>query len=131
MTTYDKLWETFIQKCKISDIDLPQIPEAIYQTIQGALLSYNNRKRDNITGDDTIEELSRELSTDELLILAHYIRLSILENQLIFFTNTWQPFSADVGLRNFGTQLKTLEKLVENENKKIDSLIANTEEDYL
>jgi hypothetical protein len=131
LTTYDTVWTTFLNKCKMSDLDLPQLPGKIHDTIQGAILSFNNRLRDNLAGDNTAETLNRELVGDELLILAHYIRISILENQLIYFTNTWQPFQKDIGLKNFSAQLKTLESLVEREENLIDSIILNAQEDYL
>jgi hypothetical protein len=131
MTTYDELWTTFLNRCKISDIDLPQSDEKIYDTIHGAVLSFNNRLRDDLGYDDTTEQFDRQLNNDELLILAHYIRHHILENQLIFFTNTWQPFQQDIGIKNFSTQLKTLEELVAKEERKIDSLIINTMDDFL
>lgn len=131
MTTYDELWSTFLSKCKMSNLDLPQTDGEIHRTIQNSILSYNNKLQTDLSGDNVSETLNKELDGDELLILAHYIRLSILENQLIYFTNTWQPFAKDVSLKNFKSQLKSLEKLVENEEEKIKLLIMNTEEDYL
>jgi hypothetical protein len=131
MTTYDTLWTTFLNKCKMSDLDLPQLPDQIYDTIQGAILSFNNRLRDNLSGDNATEILSRELDGDHLLFLAHYIRIAILENQLILFTNTWQPFARDIGIKNFSAQLKSLESLVEREEKLIEKLILNAQENYI
>lgn len=130
-TSYDTVWQTFLNNCKVSDFDLPQTPELIYEYIKNAVMHFNNKFRTVITCDDTLEQLSEELSNDYLLILAHYIRLIFLKNQKTYFENLWQPFSKDVGLKNFTTQLTSLKSSVKEEQDTIDSLIANMEEDYL
>lgn len=131
MTTYDELWIIFMNKVKLSDIDVPSTPDKIYDAIHGAVLSFNNRLRDSLDYDDTLETLSRTLNNDDLLILAHFIRIDILSNQLIYFTNVWQPFARDISIRNFSAQLKSLESLVEREEKLIEKMILNTQEDYI
>jgi hypothetical protein len=131
VTTYDQIWTTFLNNCKVSDIDLPQTNEKIYETIHNAILHFNNRLRENVKYDDASEVLDRDLSDDHLLILAHYIRLIFLKNQKTYFESVWQPFQGDIGLRNFSTQLKSLENSVQEQEKLIERLILNTEEDYL
>ncbi|KON87345.1 hypothetical protein AF332_11250 [Sporosarcina globispora] len=131
MTTYDQIWQTFLNNCKVSDIDLPNTPEKIYEQIRNATMHFNNRLRKKIMCDDITETVSEELSEDSLLILAHYIRLLFLVNQKTYFESLWQPFSSDVGLRNFGTQLRSLETSVKEQERTIDTLIMYTEEDFL
>lgn len=131
MTSYDQVWQTFLNNCKVSDIDLPQIPEKIYEQIKNALLHFNNKFRTSIVGDDILEQLSEEISDDHLLILAHYIRYLFLVNQKTYFESLWQPFSSDVGLKNFGTQLRSLDASIKDEKDTIDTLINNMEEDFL
>ncbi len=130
-TTYDQIWQTFLNNCKVSDIDLPQLPEKIYEEIKNAVTRFNNKMRTVITCDDATETLSEKLSEDHLLILAHYIRLTFLINQRTYFESLWQPFSSDVGLKNFGTQLNSLKTSVQEQERTIDSLIINTMEDFL
>lgn len=131
MTSYDLVWETFLNNCKVSDIDLPQIPEQIYEVIKNGVMHFNNRLREELICDDLNEVLDKDLSNDHLLILAHYIRLIFLNNQKTYFESLWQPFQKDVGLRNFGTQLKSLEISVKEQQRTIDSLIMNMEVDFL
>lgn len=131
-TTYDTIWTTFESKCKLSDIDLPQEQDKIYDIIHGAILSFNNRLSESIIQyDDTSETVDRDLSGDHLLILAHYIRLDILTNQLIYFSSVWQPFEKDIGFKNYASQLSTFRNIVDNEKNIIETLIINIEEDYL
>jgi hypothetical protein len=131
MTSYDQIWESFLTNCKASDIDLPQTPEKIYEAIHNAIRHFNNRLRDSLTWDDTLETVNRELSGDHLLILSHYLRLIFLINQKTYFEGLWQPFARDVGLRNFGTQLRSIETSVQEEEKTIERLIMNATEDFL
>jgi hypothetical protein len=131
MTSYDQIWQTFLNNCKVSDIDLPQTNERIYEEIRNATMRFNNRLRTKLVCDDTTETISEELSEDYLLILAHYIRLNFLVNQKTYFESLWQPFQKDVGLKNFSTQLKSLETSITKQEQRIDSLIINMEDDYL
>lgn len=130
-TSYDQIWSTFLNNCKVSDIDLPQFPEQIYESIRNATMHMNNRLRTNLIGDDELEVLNEQLSDDYLLILAHYIRLFFLINQKTYFESLWQPFQKDVGLKNFSSQLKSLEYSVDDEERTIDRLIMNMEDDFL
>lgn len=131
MTSYDQIWTTFLNNCKVSDIDLPQTPEKIYEIIRNGVMHFNNRLREDIVCDDSTETLNRELNNDYLLILAHYIRLIFLINQKTYFESLWQPFAKDVGLKNFSTQLKSLETSIAEEERTIDRLIMNMEDDFL
>lgn len=131
MTTYDTVWETFLNKCKIDDLDLPTSEEAIYRTIKNAILTFNMKLEDNLSGDNENEVLSRELNNNELLLLAHCIRLIILENQLIYFSGTFSPFAKEIGVRNLGNQMNRLENLVQREDNIIDSIVIKMTDDFL
>ncbi|QDX94747.1 hypothetical protein EEL30_22150 [Brevibacillus laterosporus] len=130
-TTYDQIYTTFITRCKVDDLELPQNDEQIYDFIHGAIMDYNNRLREDIDWDDTSETVSKKLPNDDLLLLAHYLRITFLKNQLIYFTNTWQPFTKDIGLKNYQAQLRSLDTLVANEEKKVENIIQNRADDYL
>jgi len=131
MTTYDDIYTEFLTKCKTDSINLPSNEMQIYDAIHSAIRHFNNRLRDDLGWDDQSEIVDRELNNDELTILAHFLRLSFLENQHISFTTLWQPFQSDIGLRNYQSQVKSLESLIAYENKVIDGLINNMQVDYL
>jgi hypothetical protein len=130
-TTYDQIWEAFLENCKTTDFDLPQTDEGIYKKIKNGVMHFNNKLRTEVECDDLTETLSEELDNDHLLILAHFIRLIFLINQKTYFENLWQPFQKDVGLKNFSSQIKSLESSVESEKHEIDMLIRNMEVDFL
>ena len=131
MTTFDQIWTTFLNNCKTSDINLPQSDEKIYEEIANAIMLFNNRFRSDLKWDSRTETVDRLLNNDELLILANYIKLVFVMNEKNYYQTLMQPFSSDIGLKNFGTQLKTLENSVKAQEDFIDRLIMNAEEDYL
>ncbi|MEC0584585.1 hypothetical protein P8854_22120, partial [Bacillus spizizenii] len=53
MTSYDQIWETFLNNCETSDFDVPQEEEDIYKSIRNAILHFNNRLRDNLKADNS------------------------------------------------------------------------------
>jgi hypothetical protein len=131
LTTYDQVWTTFLNNCKTTGFDLPQTDEGIYEKIKNGVMHFNNRLRKKVTCNNLTETLSEELDNDHLLILAHYIRLIFLINQKTYFENLWQPFQKDVGIKNFSSQIKSLESSVDSEKHEIDMLIRNMQEDFL
>lgn len=131
MFTYDQIWETFLENYKVDDADLPQSNEDIYKDIYNAVLLFNNRMRTKCKCDDLTEVVEGLESEDDLLILCHYIKLVFLSNELNYYESLWQPFSSDVGLKNFNSQLKSLKSSVERQDKLIDNYIINAMEDFI
>ncbi|MBG9776195.1 hypothetical protein [Brevibacillus laterosporus] len=130
-TTYDEIYTTFINRCKVDDLELPKNDEQIYNFIHGAIMDYNNRLQENLDWDDTSEAVSQNLKTDDILLIAHYLRLTFLKNQLIYFTNLLQPFSRDFGIKNYQAQIRSFDSLVAAEEKKIENIIQNRADDFL
>jgi hypothetical protein len=131
MTTYDEIWSEFLTNCKTSDINLPNTDEKRYSMIKSAIRHYNNRLNDTLKCDDTAETVNRQLTDNELIIIAHYIRLSFFENELINFTTIWTPFTKEIGVRTIKEQMSALSSLVTMENNLIEDLILNSSTDYL
>jgi hypothetical protein len=132
MTTYDELWTEFITNCKTDDINLPQTDLGKYNAIHSAIREYKNRMTDTVLKwDDTTETVNIQLNDNQILIIAHYIRLAFLENEIISFSTTWQPFEKEIGAKNIRDQLSALRMLVEMEKVKIENIIMFSQEDYL
>lgn len=131
ITSYDEIYTEFITNCKTDDINLPNTTEKIYDAIRSAVKHFNVRLGDNLKCDDLSESVDRELGDFEILLLAHYLRLTFLKNQLTYSTSLWQPFARDIGLKNYQSQVKSLEFLIEDEKNTIERLIMNNQEDFL
>lgn len=131
MTTYDNIWETYLLNCKVDHYEHPTEEQAIYREIHNAVSLFNNRMRKSYRCDDPTETLDVELTNDELLILANYIKLVFVENKQLYSTTLLSPFTKDMGIKNHGQQMKTLENSVERQKAFIESLILNGQEDFL
>ncbi|MCM3110032.1 hypothetical protein [Lederbergia lenta] len=130
-TSYDLVWQSFLNNCKVSDIDLPNIDEQIYEAIRNGVMHLNNRLRTVYKCDDLTETIDDELSADHLLILIHMIRHIFLTNQRVYFVNLWQPFAKDITIRNFTAQLRSLDSTITEAKNDIELLIRNMAEDFL
>ncbi|AKO91913.1 hypothetical protein BEH_07240 [Priestia filamentosa] len=131
MTSYDTVWTVFLNNCKTEDISVPTTEDKIYDCLNNALLHFNNRLRTTLTGDNSTELFSEELDGDSLLILAHYIRLILLKNELTYYTTVSQPFLKEIGMKNYKDQVNSFQYLINDCKSTIDELILNTEEDFL
>lgn len=130
MLTYDCIWTSFLENYMVEDVDLPH-PDQIPSVIQNAVIRVNNRLRTTAVcnnASETVEGLSGE---DHLILLSAYIKLIQLINSRVFYEKLYNPFSADVGVRNFKTQLDSLNKSVKEQEDLIDEIILNAIEDFL
>lgn len=131
LTTYDDIWKEFLVNCRTDDINLPNTQEKIRDIIVSAVKHYNNRVSTNIHCDNDTETLDKELDDNELIIIAHYIRLTFLKNQLTDFSTIWTPFSGDIGIKNTQAQLNSLKYLVDDELSTIGRLIFYSSDDFM
>lgn len=130
-TSYDKIWKSFLDNCKTPDINIPQTDEQIYAKINNGILLFNNRMRTNIKCDDLTESVDAELNDDQLLILANFIKLVFYKNEKTYYETLLNPFQKDIGLRNFSTQINSLNNSVTEQERYIERLIINQAEDFL
>lgn len=130
MTTYDKLFTTFIGINKTNPANIPTDDEKKYDMIHNAIMHYNNRLRTEISWDDTLEQLNIELSNDQLILLAHYLKLACLENDLDYFVSVWSGFQSELK-GNYRDQQKGKQDLVNREDAIIEQIIFNMTDDYL
>ena len=133
---YDQLWTEFITNTKTDDINLPQTDEKRYDAIHSAIRHFNNRMDTDYVWDDDTESISDStvvdtLVDDHLILLAHFLRLAFLRNQLTDFVSVWNPFAKEVGIKNLGDQVNRLEVLVDKEEHEIDKIILNSTDEYM
>lgn len=130
MITFNEIWTTFLENYTVEEIDLPH-PDRIPEVIKNALRLLNNRMRTNAVCDFASETVNGLTTDDELILLAHYIKLVQLINSKVFYEKLYNPFSADVGVRNFKTQLDSLNNSIKEQEDLIDRIIYNSMEDFL
>jgi hypothetical protein len=131
-TNYDVIWTEFIENCQTDDINLPDMDDKIYEVIHSAVRHYNTRLHVSLTYDDILEQVNKDLVDWEIVLLAHYLRLSFLENQLIHLSSMWSPFQKDIGIKNYQEQSRNLKELIDREDSKIEGIITqNFTDDYM
>lgn len=129
MTTYDDIWQTFVDNCMLTDI-IPTTDESRYILIHNGIKRYNSSVSGNelkLTYDDTLEIINTTLDDTRLLLLAYCIRYTFLENELISFEQIWQSFSKDVGIKFYGDQIKGREATLQRTKQEISQLLLNIE----
>lgn len=131
MLTYDDVWSTFLDNYKTDDIDIPQEEAVIYRYIRNAVLLFNNKMRSSATCDDSTETINAVSTDDEKLIIAQYIRLTLLQHTKDFYEKLLQGFEGDVGFKNFSAQLVSVRESVKEQERKINEFIFNTRESFL
>ena len=124
-TSYDDIYQVFITNCNTVALMMPKTIEQQYDAIRNAVMLYNNRMEDNLRLNDELEVVDRLLTNDELLIIAHYIRLTVLKNTRTYKNSIFTTFTQEIGVRNINSQLNSLRDEIEEENKTIDMLIFN------
>lgn len=136
-TSYDQIWECFLENCGYNRNDLPQTDERRYAMINNAKDYYNNIIQNykesyqyNLQCDDIIETLNVELSSDELLIFANILKLIFLRNKYTEFCSTWSIFSKELGISNYKAQSDAKLQLVKDQENDIYNLITNALEDW-
>lgn len=128
LTTYDDIWECFIDNCGVDESTLPQTDEGKYILIKNGAIKYNttvDKSEAKIKCDEYMEQINLSLDYDRLLILAYCMRYTFLENELIAFEQVWQPFSSDIGQKFYREQIQGRENTLTRTKKEIDRLLDN------
>lgn len=131
MTTYDDIFDCFTDNFQVDSNLLPQTDEGKYRMINNAIKHYNNKMQDNIKCENTTETINRELDDDNLLVVAHYIKLIYLQNDLSDFLSIYSTFQKEIGFKDYKDQLQGRERQIEKLEDKIDELITNMEDDSI
>lgn len=124
-TTYDDIYQLFKTNCNAEGLMMPRTTEQQYDVIKNAVMLYNNRLRDDLKCDDEFEVISRILNDDEQLIIAHFMRLTLLKNMRTYKNSIFTTFTQEIGVRNVNAQLNSLKDEIEQEENTIDMLIFN------
>lgn len=135
-TTYDEIFQCFIDNCGIDTSALPKEDYKKYNMIINGIRHYNSIIDEDdaigkLTYDNQTETVSAKLDDTRLLILAYCIRYTYLENQLIEFEEIWAPFQDEIGIKNYGDQIKGRENTLERTEKKILELLSTIEDSNL
>nr|DAX85760.1 MAG TPA: hypothetical protein [Caudoviricetes sp.] len=125
-TTYQEIWDTFVDFTGVPVEDLPQTEEGMYSLIKSGILKYNSvteKSETKLIGNEIMEELNVELDYDRLLLLAYCLKYIFLENEKNEYESVWGVFSNDIGLKFYGDTVKAKRSTLSATNKEIFRLL--------
>lgn len=131
-TSYDEIWETFLQVCGYDNSEVPQDDARRYILIKNGVKFYNQkaskyegRIQGNIETDDNLETLNVKLDDTELLILANILSFIFAKNKYTEFTSIYSVFAKETGFTNYKAQCQGRENTINMFSNEIDRLIED------
>lgn len=124
-TTYQEIWNSFVDICNIDTVLLPQEDEGKYILINSGARHYNSvidESETVVVCNNLTENISIKLSNNKLLLLVNCMKRTYLENELLDFTAIWSGFS-EVGVRDFRSQVSARQRNVDMADKEIGRLL--------
>lgn len=125
-TTYQEIWNTFVNIVGVVGEDLPQDDEGKYILINSGILRYNSLTEDSekkIISNDFSEEINVSLDYNRLLLLCNCIKFIYLENEKNEYEAVWGVFSDDIGLKFYGDTVKAKRNTLVDTEKEIYRLL--------
>lgn len=125
-TTYQEIWNIFVNIVGVVGEDLPQDDEGKYILINSGVLRYNSLTEDSekkIISNDFSEEINVSLDYNRLLLLCNCIKFIYLENEKNEYEAVWGVFSDDIGLKFYGDTVKAKRNTLVDTEKEIYRLL--------
>lgn len=131
-TSYDEIWECFLENCGYDYSEIPQTDERRYSMIKNAINYYNQKARKyegritgNIICDDFMESLNKKLSSIELLIVANILGYILCKNKLVEFTSVYGTFAKEMGFKDYKAQVEGRQVEVKRYEDEVNRLIED------
>lgn len=131
MTTYDDVWVSFLNNCQVNSDDIPKSEEAIYSCIDNAVRIYNQKAKKYesrmraVKCNEIMEEITPELTGDELLILSNIIASVVCRNGLLQFSTLYGTYAKEMGIKNIKGQTDALRQNVVYFETEVQRLIED------
>lgn len=131
-TSYDEIWETFLQVCGYDSSEVPQTNALRYILIKNAIRLYNQKakkyegriQKDIISNDD-FEELNKQLTSTEILIVANILSGLFARNKYTEFASVWGVFAKEASFKDYKAQCSAREYTIAQFENEVDRLIED------
>lgn len=131
-TSYDEIWECFLENCGYDYSEIPQTDERRYSMIKNAISYYNQKAKKyegritgNIICDDIMETLNKKINSIELLIMANILGYILCKNKLVEFTSVYGTFAKEMGFKDYKAQLDGRQMEVKRYEDEVSRLIED------
>lgn len=131
-TSYDEIWECFLENCGYDYSEIPQTDERRYSMIKNAINYYNQKAKKyegrivgGLVPDDMMEQLNKKINSTELLIIANILGYIICKNKLVEFTSVYGTFAKEMGFKDYKAQVEGRQVEVARFESEISRLIED------
>lgn len=129
-TSYDEIWECFLENCSYDYSEIPQTEEKIYLMIKNAINYYNQKAKKyegriqgDLICDDIMETLNKKLNSIEVLIIANILGYVLCKNKLVEFTSVYGTYAKEMGFKDYKAQIEGRQVEVKRYEDEINRLI--------
>lgn len=132
MTSYNELWEYFLDMSGLYNEEIPNDENEIKKEIRNSIRSYNT-KIDNgfvekLKFDNDLEEISLDKEDDnydiKFKILALFIEKELQTKSLKYFQSVWQFDQKEIKSKFYKDQVTARQKTISDLNKEISQLFS-------
>ena len=131
-TSYDEIWECFLENCGYDYSEIPQTDERRCSMIRNAINYYNQKAKKyegriqgDLICDDNIESINKEITPTELMIIASILSYILCRNKLVEFTSVYGTFAKEMGFKDYKAQLEGRQAEVKRYEDEISRLIED------
>jgi hypothetical protein len=131
VTTYDDIWQCFLDIKGISKDLIPSNQEDIYIEIHNAVRNYNIKTSEyetKLTYDDATETVNTKLDDNRLKLMALLIKENIYQGHLEYFEEVYQYDLKEVKSKFYQNQVTARESTISNIRQEINSIISDIED---
>lgn len=129
-TTYEEIWNKFESISKFDQYDLPFTVDGRRKLIVSGVDIFNQRLFDELQCDNKLDEVGRQLTQQEIYLVANCIKLQVCNNLYTDFATTYSMYQKEVGFKDYKAQINARETMVKMQEKTIDSIVFSMLEDY-
>ena len=124
MTTFDEVYEYFNDISQgIDNYYLPNNIDGQKRLISNGRRLFNNKLFKNVQQDNLTEIFDKVLSENEIMLMAHCMRLYCLNRMYDDFISIYSMFQKEVGFKDYKAQCDGRLSNIQFETKNIDDLV--------
>lgn len=129
MTTAEEIFIVFESiSSNIDEWYLPKSDQAQTNLINVGLSLFNQKMFDSISYDDMMEQLSKKLTSTEIIILARCMLYTVLNNIALEFVSSYGSSSSAIGVRSYKAQYDSKQLAADTQMRLIDQLVFSVSE---
>lgn len=129
-TTYKDIWKKVETIMDVDDYEIPSTLDGRLNLIETGIDIYNEKAYDELSYDRNVEEVGRQLTSNQMAAVANCIKLQTALNMLSNFSSTYSMYQSDIGIRDYKSQVSARQDLVDRQERIVGNLLFAMCEDF-